>query len=94
MYSDPKTLGGKDIAVGECVNSTYYLSTEGYIASDIFTVYKGTNRIQSHIVAPIPHDSFLISIPGLTTQKNYNKSNRITRNNIEAGSYWHWDPVC
>jgi hypothetical protein len=90
MYDDPKTLGWKHIAVRERINSTYYLSNKGDIAGDAFMVYK---RIQSHIVTPIPHDPFFISISGVTTQKINNKSNRITRNNIEAGSYWHWDHV-
>jgi hypothetical protein len=40
MYDDPNALGGRCIFVGEYNNSIYNLSTEGGIASNIFTVHK------------------------------------------------------
>lgn len=91
MYGDPKTLGGKYIAVGERINSTYYLSTEGSIAGNTFTVHKGTNRIQARIITPTPDDLFCMSIPGVTTQRVNHIGDRVMLNDIEAGSYWHWD---
>jgi hypothetical protein len=91
IYGNPKILGGKYIVVKKRICSTHCMPTEADIASNTFTMYKGINKIQSHIVTPIPHDSFFMNIPEVTIQKMNNKSDQITHNNIETGSYWRWD---
>jgi len=43
------------------------MSTLGGMAGNTFTVRKGTCRIQAHVIAAIPGDSFCMSISGATT---------------------------
>ncbi len=60
-------LGGQCIFVGEYNDDANKMSTLGGMAGNTFTVRKGTCRIQAHVIAAIPGDSFCMSISGATT---------------------------
>ena len=79
------------MAVGKYGYSTYHLSTEEGIAGETLKVHKGTYRIQARVIAPVPDNSFYMSIPVATTQKINHKCGRMMYKNMSHGSDWHWD---